>query len=109
MTRKKFVKQLMSIGYSRNDAAKEARAAVCAGLAYDERYFAVLNQSVANSLQMPIEQLDLAIERMLQQIEYGVKLIVEMLPPVIEHINAAIPQLIANMERLRREAEAATE
>lgn len=105
MTRKKFVKKLMSIGYSRNDAAKEARAAVCAGLAYDERYFAVLKQRMANSLQIPIEQFVLVWERMLQQIAYGVKLITEMLPPIIEHINVAIPQVIANMERLRREAE----
>ena len=41
MTRKRFVKLLMSRGYSRNEANSRARAAVSAGFTYDCAYFAV--------------------------------------------------------------------
>lgn len=41
MTRKRFVKLLMSRGYSRNEANSKAQAAVSAGVTYDAAYFAV--------------------------------------------------------------------
>lgn len=41
MTRKRFVKLLMSRGYSRNEANSKAQAAVSAGVTYDGAYFSV--------------------------------------------------------------------
>ena len=42
MTRKRFIKLLMSRGYSRNEATTMALIAVGCGYTYDVAYFAVL-------------------------------------------------------------------
>lgn len=41
MTRKRFVKLLMSRGYSRNEAATKAQIGICAHGRYDVAYFAI--------------------------------------------------------------------
>lgn len=41
MTRKRFIKLLMSRGYSRNTANNVAQLALCCGYTYDAAYFAV--------------------------------------------------------------------
>ena len=80
MTRKRFVKLLMARGVSRNTANQEAREAVSRGVSYDK-----------------------------QMVDDAVRIIAECIPTIVEAINAAIPQVIANIERLKQEAETATE
>lgn len=80
MTRKRFVKLLMACGVSRNTANQEAREAVSRGVSYDKR-----------------------------MVDDAVRIIAECIPTIVEAINAAIPQVIANIERLKQEAETATE
>ena len=109
MTRKRFVKQLMSIGYSRNEANKEARTAVSDGVSYGSRYFFILLQK---SGLVPAEGYDSigdCVARVSRIIDDTVNRFIEVIPTVIEAITAAIPQIVAEIERLRQEAETATE
>ena len=109
MTRKRFVKQLMSIGYSRNDANTEARTAVSLGISYDTEYLYILCKKCDLVPADWLESIGDAVKRLSQRIEGMVHTIVEVIPTIVEAINAAIPQVIANIERLKQEAETATE
>ncbi|MBO5953298.1 MAG: hypothetical protein J6Q53_04160 [Oscillospiraceae bacterium] len=109
MTRKRFVKQLMSIGYSRNEANKEARTAVSDGVSYDGKYLYILCEK--NGL-MPVEWFDgvgNCVAQLARIIEGWIQHIVEVIPTIIEAITAAMPQVIAEVERRRQEEESATE
>ena len=109
MTRKRFVKLCMSMGYSRNDANTEAREAVSRGVSYCSKYLYILCEK--NGL-VPLEwcvSVDDLVTRMKNMIYDMACIIAEAIPSICEAINAAIPQLIAEIERLREEAESETE
>ena len=109
MTRKRFVKLLMSVGYSRNDASEEARTAVSQGIPYDSRCLCILCEKCGLLPAGWLESFDDAVERLSQKINDMVHTIVEAIPTIIEAITATMPHVIANIERLRKEAESATE
>ena len=109
MTRKRFVKQLMSIGYSRNDANTEATAAVSRGSPYDSRYLYILCKKCDMVPADWLESVGDAVERLNQRINYMAHTIVEVIPTIIEAITAIIPQVIAEIKKLQHEAESATE
>ena len=108
MTRKRFIKKLMSIGYSRNDANLEARAAVGRGFSYDSEYFYILCKK--NGLVPPkwSEAIGEAAIRMRQKIADMTRTIFEVIPTIVEAICEVIPQVIANIERLKQEEESDT-
>ena len=109
MTRKRFVKQLMSIGYSRNEANKEARTAVSDGVSYGSRYLFILLQKSGLVPAYLSETGGDTIIRLYQKMDDVIRTIIEILPSVVEAIVANIPQVINNIERLRDDAETATE
>lgn len=109
MTRKRFVKMLMSQGYSRNDANEEARTAVSRGIPYDSRYLYIICKKWCLVPTGWLESIDDAVERLSQRISDMVRTVVEAIPTIIEAISVTLPQVIANIERLRQEAESATE
>lgn len=107
MTRKRFVKLLMSYGYSRNEAIVEAAEVRRCGFTYENGslYCFVKSRGVGDAL----DALAATVDRMVGMIKDGVSYIVERIPAIVEAITAAIPQVIDNIERLKQEAEAATE
>lgn len=109
MSRKRFVKLLMSRGYSRNDANTEAREAVSRGIPYDSRCLYILCEKCGLVPAGWLESIDDAVERLSQRISDMVRTIVEAIPTIIEAITATLPQVITEIERLRQEAENATE
>lgn len=109
MTRKRFIKLLMACGVSRNDANKEARAAVSRGIPYDSRCSYILCEKCGLLPAGWLESVGDAIERLSQIINDMIHTIVEAIPTIIEAITATLPQVIANIEKLRQEAESATE
>lgn len=90
MTRKRFIKLLMSHGVSRNDANKAAREVAGGKISYKEQF-------------------ELIAEDVRKVVDLSVSFLNEMLPSVVEAITAVIPQLIAEIERIRQETESATE
>lgn len=95
MTRKRFVKLLMSRGYSRNEANSRARAAVSAGFTYDCAYFAV---RVETGESEALEAVQAVLDRIVQVVKSWTetmwrlsKAIKEALPSMEEmiHRNAA--------------------
>ena len=109
MTRKRFVKQLMSIGYSRNEANTEARAAVSLGISYESRFLYILYKKCGLVPADWFERVGDAVGLLSQKINAMVHTIVEVMPTIIEAITAAIPQVIANIERMRQDVETDTE
>ena len=109
MTRKRFVKQLMSIGYSRNEANEEARTAVSVGVSYDSKYSYILCKKYGLVPADWFEIIGDAAERLSRGINYMVHTIVEVIPTIIEAITAILPQVIAEIKKLQHESESATE
>lgn len=79
MTRKRFVKLLMGRGYSRNDANLMAQEVVNNELSYEDGYFAAkVNDGDSEAME---------------KIWEVVGLINEIIPTVVEAVNAAIPEM----------------
>lgn len=91
MTRKRFVKLLMSIGYSRNEANTEARAAVSRGISYEGKYLYIICEK--NGLVPPEWGVSVGslVTRMKNMIYDMACIIAEAIPSICEAINAAIP------------------
>lgn len=109
MTRKRFVKLLMSNGYSRNDANRVAMAVVSRGCTYDYEYFSILCKGSGLPIAEFLEAIGDAAVRMGQTADNLVRTFCEILPTIIEAITAAIPQVIAAIERIKQATEATTE
>lgn len=109
MTRKRFVKLLMSDGYSRNEANREARSAVIRGASYDSMLLCIMCKKYGLLPAGWDGTVGDAVFRIKLMVDDAVRIIAECIPTIVEAINAAIPQVIANIERLKQEAETATE
>ena len=81
MTRKRFVKLLMSRGYSRNEANQAALTAISDGHTYEGAYFAV---RVNDGDPEAVEAVREACERIAHAIIEAVKKVVEGSPSVAE-------------------------
>ena len=91
MTRKRFVKLLMSRGYTRNEANSKAQAAVSAGVTYENGYFAVRIEAG------DIEALS-AVQAACNRIAEAMKSVAEALVHMINALAAAMP-ILAEMAR----------
>lgn len=93
MKRKRFVKLLMSRGYSRNEANHRAQAVVRTGATYEQLYFAVRVECGDS------EALE-ALQEMFDRIAAAVKNISEAAIAAAKALTAAMPSL-AEMARKR--------
>lgn len=93
MTRKRFVKLLMSRGYSRNEANSKAQAAVSAGVTYEQAYFAV---RVEAGDKEALEAVQAACERIVE----AVRSITEAAMAASMAIAVAWPSMVAKAKKL---------
>ena len=88
MTRKRFVKLLMSRGYTRNEANSKAQAAVSAGVTYDSGYFAVQieagDSDALEAVQAAFDRFTEVVRSFSEAIMRASKAIVEAMPKVVE-------------------------
>lgn len=88
MTRKRFVKLLMSRGYSRNEANSKAQAAVSAGVTYDRGYFAVQieagDSDALEAVQAVCERLAEAIRSVAEAATAAARALATALPSMVE-------------------------
>ena len=109
MTRKRFVKLLMSRGYSRNEANRMALAVVSRDGSYGCEYFSILCNMNGTTIAEFLGDIGDAAVLMGQTADNLVRTFCEILPTIIEAITAAVPQVIAAIERIKQATEAATE
>ena len=86
MTRKRFVKLVMGRGYSRDEANSKARAAVSAGVTYEQAYFAVRCEDGDS------EALE-AVQAVCERIAAAVQSITEAAMAAAQAITAALPSM----------------
>ena len=77
MKRKHFVKQLMSVGYSRNEAAKKAQEVIASGGDYSSAYITLLFDRFGITED--------SAESIMQDVKEAIKRFCEMLPILIEY------------------------
>lgn len=99
MTRKRFIKLLMSRGYSRNEADLIASAAVSGGRDYEHAYTCVL---INDGDPEAVEAARRAIERLAEAVN-------RLLPSILEAITAALPQIVEAAKNIQRQREEMTD
>lgn len=105
MTRKRFVKRLMSHGISRNRANSVAKQVIGAGQSYEDGIFTAIVQEYGVS-----EETVVAIAKEIITVSAKVaEAIANALVVVAEAITAAAPQIIERMNQLQQAEEIATE
>lgn len=102
MTRKRFVKLLMSRGYSRNEANQAALTAISGGHTYEGVYFAVRvndgDPEAVEAVRKACERIAEAAALVSRAIMEAVKMVAEGLPSLSETMKRIADELCAAKE-----------
>lgn len=104
MTRKRFVKRMMSHGISRNRANSVAKQVIDAGQSYEDGIF----PAIVREYGMSEEAVIATAKEIITGVAKAAEAIANAIVVVAEAITAAAPQIIERMNQLQQAEETAT-